>query len=131
VLLMRRANTGYMDGRWSAVAGHVDSGESFEEAIVREAREEAGVRLSSDELTTLTVMHRLEMGGPAVEQRIDTFFEVRRWDGDPHITEPHKCSDMRWFPLDRLPDDVVPHERQVLTALAADEPLPRLMTIRS
>lgn len=31
--------------------------------------------------------------------------------------EPEKCADLRWCPLDALPDPVVPHERVVLEAL--------------
>ena len=33
--------------------------------------------------------------------------------------EPAKSADLRWFPLDALPDPVVPHERAVLAALLA------------
>jgi 8-oxo-dGTP diphosphatase len=40
VLLMLRAGTGYMDGHWATVAGHVEAGESCAAAAVREAREE-------------------------------------------------------------------------------------------
>ena len=33
--------------------------------------------------------------------------------------EAAKCADLRWFPLDSLPDPVVPHELTVLEALRA------------
>ena len=36
VLLMRRCNTGYQDGRYGLVAGHVEPGEDFIDAIIRE-----------------------------------------------------------------------------------------------
>jgi hypothetical protein len=29
-----------------------------------------------------------------------------------------QAADLRWFPLDDLPEPVVPHERQVLAALS-------------
>ena len=32
--------------------------------------------------------------------------------------EPAKAADLEWFPLDALPDPVVPHELQVLRGLA-------------
>ena len=126
VLLQQRANTGYMDGRWALLAGHVDPGESAEEAAVREAREEAGVEVAS--LTPLTTLHRLEVGGPQVEQRVDFFYLAGDWTGEPHVREPAKCSAMEWFPLTALPETVVPAEAEVLRRFSAGD-LPAIMVM--
>jgi len=128
VLLQLREGTGYMDGRWALLAGHVDPGESVHEAAAREALEEAGVVLDVADLEPLTALHRFERTGPAVEQRLDAFFVARRWQGEPTRREPDKNADMRWFPLRALPD-VVPHERLVLDALAAGDPLPAVLSL--
>ena len=42
VLLLRRYNTGYEDGKYSLVAGHVDKDESVINTMIREAKEEIG-----------------------------------------------------------------------------------------
>ncbi|ADG75137.1 NUDIX hydrolase [Cellulomonas flavigena DSM 20109] len=129
VLLQRRAGTGYMDGRWAVVAGHVDPGESVHEAAVREASEEAGVRVDPVALRPVTALHRFERGGPAVEQRLDVFFEVTAWDGEPALREADRADAMGWFPLHLLPEPVVPHERMVLDLLAAGGPVPAVVSL--
>ena len=45
LLLLERANTGLMDGRYALPGGHLQSGESIVGAAVREVREEAGIEL--------------------------------------------------------------------------------------
>jgi len=34
--------------------------------------------------------------------------------------EPDKAADLDWYPLDNLPDPVVPHEARVLASLTGD-----------
>ena len=40
VLLMKRCNTGYEDGKYALPAGHIEEGESLKTAMVRETSEE-------------------------------------------------------------------------------------------
>ena len=117
VLLMLRAGTGYMDDHWALVAGHVESGETCQEAAAREALEEVGVRIDPADLEPLTAMHR-SSSTEAIDQRVDFFFACRRWLGEPRLVEPDKAAALGWFSLSGLPDPVVPHELRVLRALA-------------
>jgi 8-oxo-dGTP diphosphatase len=125
VLLQLRQNTGYRDGFWAAAgAGHVEQDESVFEAAVREAREEIGVDLSPDDLRPLCAMHRTHGNHRPIDERVDFFFSCASWRGEPHIVEPLKSGGLEWFPLSALPDNVVPHERLVLDAMAAGAPPP-------
>ncbi len=120
VLLQLRQGTGYMDGHWAAAAaGHVERGETAYDAAQREAREELGIE-DLDlrfELTMQRTRHDLP-----IDERVDFFFTTRSWLGEPRIVEPEKCADLRWCPLDALPDPVVPHEALALASLGKGEP---------
>ena len=118
VLLQLRQGTGYMDGHWAAAAaGHVEAGESVLDAAVREATEELGVTIDPADLVALCAMHRTSAPHGPVDERVDFFFECRRWTGEPRTVEADKSVALRWFDLAALPEPVVPHERQVLDAL--------------
>ncbi|MEV0601443.1 methyltransferase domain-containing protein [Streptomyces sp. NPDC050315] len=114
VLLARRANTGYADGLLHAPSGHAEDGEDVREAMIREAAEETGLRLTASDLRVALVMqHRASDGRP----RIGWFFEATYGaGGEPVNREPEKCSQLAWFPLDALPDDMVAYCRAGLDA---------------
>ena len=57
ILLSRRFHTGWMDGKYSLVAGHLDGNESVTSAIIRETAEEAKVNITQDNLIPVTVIH--------------------------------------------------------------------------
>ena len=112
VLLLRRANTGYEDGNYSVIAGHLDGNETASHAMAREAVEEAGISLAPADLRFVHIMHRKE--AVEADERIDLFFAATRWQGEPEIAEPEKCSALRWAALDALPPNMVPYVRAAL-----------------
>jgi 8-oxo-dGTP diphosphatase len=106
ILLLRRFNTGYEDGNYSVVAGHVDAGETVTQAAVREAQEEAGVVLQPRDLQVVHVMNR-----KSNDERVDFFIVVKAWDGEIQNCEPNKCDDLAWFSLTTLPANLIPYVR--------------------
>lgn len=113
VLLMKRKNTGFKDGMYSLVAGHVDEGENYKQAMVREAKEEAGIKIDKKELETLTVMHRKS----ECRTYVDIFFKTQSWEGDIENREPEKCSELSWYETDDLPENTVYYVEKVLKGL--------------
>lgn len=127
VLLQLRQNTGYRDGYWAAAAaGHVEAAESVFAAAAREAHEELGIDIAAGDLEPLCAMHRTYGNGRPIDERVDWFFQCRRWVGEPQIMETDKAADLRWFRVDALPEDVVPHERAVLDRLRDETMVPIL-----
>jgi ADP-ribose pyrophosphatase YjhB (NUDIX family) len=109
ILLLRRFNTGYEDGNYSVVAGHVDARETVRQAAVREAQEEAGVRLQLEDLEVVQVMNR-----KSNDERVDFFLRVRAWEGEIRNLEPGKCDHLAWFSLSALPGNLIPYVRAAL-----------------
>ena len=113
ILLQRRYRTGYEDGNYGFIAGHVEEKETFLEALIREAKEESGLSLQAKDLDVAHVMHRR---GPT-DERVDVFIRARKWLGNPKIMEPDKCDEMGWFAIDALPDNVIPYIRQAIACI--------------
>jgi 8-oxo-dGTP diphosphatase len=109
ILLLRRFNTGYEDGNYSVVAGHVDAGESVIQAAIREAKEEAGVLIAPADIQITHVMNR-----KAEEERIDFFVTVSQWIGEITNNEPQKCDDLSWVVIDSLPHNMVPYVQHAI-----------------
>lgn len=113
ILFLRRANTGFEDGRLSLVAGYVEVGEDFKTAAIREAREEVGVDLVKDNLNFL----HLQVQNAADGDRIDVFFEALGWGGKFLNAEPEKCSELVWADFEDVQDDLIPFVRDVLVCI--------------
>lgn len=110
VLLLRRYNTGYEDGKYSVPAGHMDGNEEVKHAAIREAREECGIDLAEEDLQVAGVMHRRSS-----DERIDFFLVASNWSGEITNTEPDKCDELIWVDMQRLPENMIPYVRQAIT----------------
>ena len=109
VLLLRRFNTGYEDGKYSLVAGHVEKGESIIDAGIREAKEEVGVVILPENLFICGSMHR-----KSDDERIDYFGCVRIWENDPINLEEDKCDNLCWAELDKIPNNTIPYIKEAI-----------------
>ena len=113
VLLIRRSNTGFSDGMYSLIGGKVEKGETMRAALVREAFEEIDVIIDPDDLAFVHAFHRK---GDA-EELVAFCFATTHWLEEPHNKEPEKHDDLRWFPLDRLPSNMIPANKQAVESI--------------
>jgi len=104
LLVLRRFNTGFEDGKYSLIAGHLEGEETVLQAAVREIAEEAGVRVRPEDLKVVGVMQR-----KSDDVRVDFFLATRSWKGQPRNNEPDKCDKVKWVPIDQLPSNTIPY----------------------
>ena len=112
VLLVRRSlSARHYPDVWDLFGGHVNRGESLEETLRREAREELGI-----DVLTLKWMDRIY---DRVETAIVYLFTVSSWEGEPANAAPGEHSEVRWFGADELPESEAmdAYRRQVVWAL--------------
>jgi len=107
LLLLRRANTGFMDGWYALPGGHQDQGESVSAAIRRECQEELGV-LPEDLEPVCVLPYR-----SGRHQGINLVFQSARLSGEPRINEP-VFDRLVWADPDSLPE---PYAEWIGTAL--------------
>ena len=106
LLLSLRKNIS-SDRLYGLVAGHVDEGETITNAIIREAKEEADVTISPQDIEFTTVCHSYTQNNG--RQIIQFYILCKKWSGEIKNNEPDKCGDLSFFQLSKLPDNMVPY----------------------
>lgn len=82
---------------WYLPAGRVEAGETFEQAAIRETKEEAGIDIE------LEGVLRVEQTPRGDHQRLRVFFLARPRDDTPPKSEPDEHTlEARWFAIDEL-----------------------------
>jgi mutator protein MutT len=109
ILLQLRQNTGYMDNMYDfACSGHVDKGESFSNALIREAKEEIGINITEEDLIFLAVNHDYQ------SDHVQVFFASKSYIGEPVVCEPEECGGLLWADIDELPQNIIPYVANVI-----------------
>lgn len=115
ILLSLRKNSGFMDGWYSLVAGHVEANETIDQAMIRELEEEAGIVVES--LNLATVMCRL--GNNGRDNYLNFFFTINNYKGDIRNNEPEKCSELEFFDIDNMPSNTIDYVIQTVKNVLA------------
>ena len=115
VLMIKRKNTGYMDGMYALVGGHVEINESFKDAMIREAKEEIGISLNKEDMDYVCAIHT-----GSNSEYINLFIKADNYEGKIINTEPDKCEEIVWIDIDNLPENVIENDRRAIYNLNSD-----------
>jgi len=99
-VLLAMKKRGFGAGKWNGLGGKVANDESVQEAMIREAREEAAVTPIDYEKSADIIFD--EMGSQDRELHKVEVFICRSWQGEPTETEEMAP---RWFKINELPLD--------------------------
>ncbi|MGH7600679.1 MAG: NUDIX domain-containing protein [bacterium] len=91
--------------------GHVEAGESLEQAAVREIEEEAGLSQLTL-LAPLGMRERLDFGKRAWKKTHYFLFAAEQVDGTPTDKKHHYK--IKWFSIDEIPDLFWPEQTQLI-----------------
>lgn len=89
LLGLRSAAAAWLADAWDVFGGHVEPGESAEQALVRELREELGIDATGWRAVG-------EIAGERPEPWRLRVFAVHAWDGEPTNLQPHEHAALRW-----------------------------------
>ena len=111
ILLLRRVKTPEA-GCWSLPGGKIDEGETYQDAILREVREELGIALTETRL--LCVVNLIGEG----QHWVSPVLLATAFTGEPRNAEPEKHAEIGWFDVDAPPAPLASSAAQALAALA-------------
>jgi 8-oxo-dGTP diphosphatase len=93
ILAARRKRGSHLEGHWEFPGGKLEPGESFEECLVRELREECGVEVRPGRILEV-VFHRYPEKAVLL-----LFYRCDLVDGEPR---PLDCDEVLWVARDEL-----------------------------
>ncbi len=118
ILLMLRQNTTFFNNCWSLVGGKLESGENVTEALIREAYEELGITITKN---NLYFVHCLSWKN-GHQDCLLLVFKINKWIGAIMNSEPRKCAEINWFPINNLPKNIIPLHKDVIEKVTASIP---------
>jgi len=115
VLLVRHT---YKNG-WFLPGGHVDRGESFQDALVREVREECGL-----ECLNFKILHVFFSTKQGKKDHVALYeiMEFRTLKGA--LLDPEEIEESRFFPINQLPLDLSPATKRRLNEIQTRQSFP-------
>ena len=113
VLITQRPKGKSMEGLWEFPGGKIESGETPEDALVRELYEELGIETWSSCLAPLTFASH----GYSDFHLLMPLFACRKWDGIP---KPKEGQNLKWVHVKCLKDFRMPPADIPLIAVLRD-----------
>ncbi len=98
-VLIAMKKRGFGAGKWNGVGGKLQDGESVEEALIRETKEEIGVNLKSFRKAGIIRFYFYGEGKQELNQEVNVFI-ADSWSGEPQESEEMQP---KWTKISAIP----------------------------
>ena len=88
------------EGTWTLPGGNIEYGEKFEQAGIREAKEETNLDVSNLEVFCV----QTDMNEYA--HYVSVGMIAKNYSGELKINEPDEITEWRWFDIDKIPKKI-------------------------
>ncbi len=96
------------EGTWTMPGGNIEYGETFEEAGIREAKEETGMKI--DDLEVICVQTDMN----EFAHYVSVGMIAHSHNGIPVAMEPDQIVRWEWFEMDKLPQNIFSASRKTI-----------------
>ncbi len=119
ILLLKRNIQGKIAcGSFALPGGTVENNETVKRTVCREAAEEIGVEIDEKDVSIVHVLRlreKYDAETNTTNQILILYFaEINKWIGEPQNLEQHKHSDLAWFDINELPQNLFSINAQAL-----------------
>ncbi len=98
ILLQRRAD----NGKWGLIGGLLEMNETYEEAALREIREETGLEVRLDSFLGIYHNHNMIWSNGDTAHVVSAYFTASIVSGEPRIDE--ESYELKFFGKDEIPE---------------------------
>lgn len=108
ILLVQRCNSDWMSNYWNFPGGLLEENETLAAAAAREIYEEVNATVNQTDFTLQHVLH-VHKNEKNTKDIIGFYFMAETWQGPIINKEPDKHSNVQWFNINNLPDNITEH----------------------
>lgn len=97
ILLLEQTNEN--GGKFTLAGGTVEDVEFARKALIRECKEEIGIKLKASDLVVVHILHKKKIE----EDRLTIYFKAAKWEKRIKCKEKKKFAAVSWVDIDNLP----------------------------